>query len=99
MAAYAGAEDLVEHVVLAHCDGRPAEPLGELEVFAVFARLAAADRQLRVARTNARELLRHTFRRKPLDDVDEGSSRTNRGELPRIANQDQAMDALECLDQ
>ena len=41
---------------------RAAEPLGKLQILAILAGLPATDRQLGVARPNARETFSHTFR-------------------------------------
>ncbi len=57
--ALAGADHLVEHVVLTRRDGRAAEPFGELQVLAILAGLPAADRQFGIAGADAREAFGH----------------------------------------
>jgi hypothetical protein len=65
------------------------EPCGEVEVGAIAAHLPAVDGELRVA---------PSFLAAAFDDVDEGATGADWGQLPRVANEDQPLGTGEGID-
>ncbi|MBA4190590.1 MAG: hypothetical protein C0467_21600 [Planctomycetaceae bacterium] len=95
----AGLHDLVEHVVLARRDGRAAEPLGELQVFAFLACVSPEDGQFCVAGSDSRKQFRHTLGCQVPHNVNERPTRADRWELPRVADHDEAVNTFQRLDE
>src|SRR5262249_5501532 len=93
----ASTNDLIEYVILSRRDWRAAEPLRKLQIFAIFAGLATADSQFRIARTDAGEPLGYAFGRKTLHDVNEWPARPDRRKLAWVTDQDESVHAPERL--
>ena len=70
-----------------------------MQVLALLACLAAADGQFGVTGPNAGELLGDTFRGEMFDDVYERTAGTDWWELAWITDENEAMNALNRLDQ